>query len=246
VLPLAYGQTGDRQGTVTVPSFERAEFDSLRKYYARKELDDSYSRITIASLNYGFKFLDNIDIRIKQEGNVLDIGRFSGNIFGGSLKGSAVLDISSRFTYRAGLLIEGLSLMKLCDGIEPIKGYLSGKIDGVANIKGTGTGIENLIGKADAWTYSTPGEKTKISKEFLHKIGGPSLKAYLGDREFDKGYMSVYLQNGYIIFRELEISNRNLFGMQDLSIKVAPLNNRIAIDHLMWAIVEAAGRAKKE
>ena len=44
--------------------------------------------------------------------------------------------------------------------------------------------------------------------------------------------MSLYLQNGFIIFNELEISNKNLIGMRDLSIKVAPFNNRIAIDHL--------------
>jgi hypothetical protein len=68
--------------------------------------------------------------------------------------------------------------------------------------------------------HTVADEKTKLSKEFLHKIGGPSLKAYLGDREFDKGYMSVYLQNGYIIFRELEISNRNLFGMRTFRSKL--------------------------
>ena len=69
--------------------------------------------------------------------------------------------------------------------------------------------------------------------------------AYLRDRDFDKGEMSLYLQNGYIIFKELEISNRNFLGIQDLSVKVAPLNNRIAIDQLMWSITEAASRAKK-
>jgi hypothetical protein len=49
-----------------------------------------------------------------------------------------------------------------------------------------------------------------------------------------------------VIFRELEISNRNFIGMKDLDMKVAPLNNRIAIDHLMWSIIEAAYRAKKK
>lgn len=97
----------------------------------------------------------------------------------------------------------------------------------------------------DLWTYSTQDEKTKISKEFLQKVGGPSVKAYLGDRPFNKGIMSLYLQKGYVIFRELEISNRNFLGIQDLSVKVAPLSNRIAIDHLMWTIVEAAQRAKR-
>jgi hypothetical protein len=49
VLPVAYAKTGDKQGTVILPSFESAEFDSLSKYYARKTLDDSYNQITIDS-----------------------------------------------------------------------------------------------------------------------------------------------------------------------------------------------------
>jgi len=34
--------------------------------------------------------------------------------------------------------------------------------------------------------------------------------------------------------------------MTDLSIKVAPLNNRIALDNFLWTITEAAERAKKK
>jgi len=64
------------------------------------------------------------------------------------------------------------------------------------------------------------------------------------DRSFSKGVMNLYLQNGFVIFKELEISNRNLLGMNDLSVKVAPFNNRIGIDHLMWTITEAAQRRR--
>jgi len=102
------------------------------------------------------------------------------------------------------------------------------------------------MGNADFWTYSTKDEKTKISKAFLQKIGGPSLRTYLGDRRFDKGIISLYLKDGFVIFKELEISNRNFLGITDLSVRVAPLNNRIAIDHLMWTITEAAERAKQK
>ena len=34
--------------------------------------------------------------------------------------------------------------------------------------------------------------------------------------------------------------------MTDLSVKVAPLSNRIALDNLLWSIAEAAERAKKK
>ena len=162
------------------------------------------------------------------------------------MNGSAYVDLSNGIQYRAGFILEGFSLAKFCEGIEPIKGYISGKADGVANMKGSGPGIAGLIGKADFWTYDAGDEKTKISKQFLQKIGGPALKTYLGDRRFDKGNISLYLKDGFIIFDELEISNKNLLGITDLSVKVAPFNNRISIDHLMWTITEAATRAQKK
>jgi hypothetical protein len=245
-MPIAYSKSNDEKKVLKLPSFDRSEFDTQIKYYSQGTFGKDYSRITIGSLNYGFKFSDDINIWIKQEGSLLNIGRFSGNIFGGRLNGSAVVDVSDDLNYRAGILIEGLSLTKLCDGIEPIKGYISGKVDGIASLKGKGREISQLIGKADFWTYSTKEEKTKISREFLQRVGGPSLGAYLRDRNFDKGIMSLYLQNGFIIFKELEMSNSNLLGMTDLSVKVAPLSNRIAIDHLMWSITAAAQRAKEK
>jgi hypothetical protein len=58
--------------------------------------------------------------------------------------------------------------------------------------------------------------------------------------------VGVYLQKGDLIFKELEISNKNFLGITDLSVKVAPLSNRIGLDHLLWTIVEAAERAKKK
>jgi hypothetical protein len=243
-IPVSFDNADDKKETIEIPSFERSEFDSLSNYYSQKTNGDNASRITIGSFNYGFRLLENINVWINQKGNVLNISRFSGNIFSGRLNGFAVIDISNGLHYRAGIILKGLSLTKLCEGIEPIKGYISGKVDGIANVKGSGTGISQLIGKADFWTYSTDIEKTKISREFLHKIGGPSLKTYLGDRSFDKGILSLYLQDGFVIFKELEISHRNLIGIKDLSVKVVPFNNKIAIGHLMWTITEAAQRAR--
>jgi hypothetical protein len=102
------------------------------------------------------------------------------------------------------------------------------------------------MGRAEFWADPKGGEKMRISREFLERIGGPTAKLYLGERRFDTGIMDVYLLDGYLIFKELELSNRNLLGMTDLSVKVAPLSNRIALDHLLWTITEAATRAKEK
>ncbi|MDQ7788080.1 MAG: AsmA family protein [Thermodesulfovibrionales bacterium] len=234
------------QDEIKLQSHNSAEFENLRGIYSREFSGEGYSELTVGTFSYGFQFLKDIHVWIKQEGGVLNVGRFNGNIFGGRLNGSAVVSLADGLHYKAGFHLEKLSLTKLCESIEPIKGYISGKVDGVATLKGSGTGISGLIGKADFWSSSADDEKTKISKEFLKKIGGPSIKAYLGDRDFDKGIMTLYLQKGDVIFEELEISNKNLIGIQDLSVKVAPFNNRVSIDHLMWSIVEASQRAKKK
>lgn len=243
-VPIRYQNTA--HDAAEIPSFERSEFANLARYYSQGKVSPASHGITIGSLRYGFPLLDTIDIRIDPKGSVLKIDRISANIFGGRMYGSALVDISGDVSYRAGILLEQVSLTELCKAIEPIKGYISGKVDGIATIKGSGMGLSHLIGKAEFWAYSSGGEKTKISKEFLQKVGGTSLKTYLGDRSFNKGIMNLYLQNGFVIFRELEISNRNLLGMNDLSVKVAPFNNRIGIDHLMWTITEAAQRAKNK
>ncbi len=245
-IPFTYGNVDAVKRTLTLPAFESSEFDRIRRYYADTYPGEDYNRVTIGSLQYGYKLLKDITLWMKQDGGILNVARFSAKMFGGRLDGSAVADMGDGFSYRIGMLLEGLSLTKLCDDIAPIKGYISGKVNGLAIVKGSGTDLSEISGRADLWTYATKDEKTRISREFLQKIGGPSIKSYLGDRNFDKGVMSAYLQNGFLIFRELEISNRNFLGIQDLSVKVAPLSNRIAIDHLMWTIVEAASRGVKK
>jgi hypothetical protein len=245
-VPVAYSNSRHGEDTVAIPSFERSEYENLLQYYSRETPEGDYKRITIGSLIYGFKLLENITLLVRQQEGVLNIRHISATIFGGRLDGSALVDTSDGLRYRTGLLIKGLSLTKLCDGITPIRGYISGKVDGMAQIKGSGGGISQLIGMADFWTYTTEDEETTISKEFLQEVGGISLKTYLGDRAYDKGIMGLYIKDGFIIFKELEISNRNFVGVRDLSVKVVPLNNKISIDHLMWTIVEAAHRAKKK
>ena len=244
-VPIVYGHAGEGM-SLDMPPFERADFDKLKKSYAAEFPADGYRRINVGSFRYGFRLLRDITVWVKKEKGGLKIGRFSANIFDGRLSGSAVVDLADGLRYRAGFVLDGLSLTRLCDNIEPIKGYISGKVDGVGLVIGSGTDVRQLIGKIDFWTYSTKDEETKVSREFLQKIGGPSLKAYIGDRRFDKGEMVLYLQNGFVIFRELEISHRNFLGMQDLLVKVAPLSNKISLDDLMWSIVEAASRAGKK
>jgi hypothetical protein len=246
IIPIRYGKDQSEKEGMTLPSFEKSQFDRLSYYYAQETVKEDLHRLTVGSLRYGFPLLENLNLLVEQKGSIWNIERFSANIFGGKMNGSAIIDLSNGFHYRVGLLVKGVSLRRLCDGIEPIKGFISGKVDGIASFRASEIGISQLMGMADFWTHSTESEKTMISKEFLQKVGGPSLKASLRNRDFNKGILSLYLKDGHLIFRDLEISNRNFLGITDLSVKVAPLSNRIALDHLLWTIAGAAERAKKK
>ena len=245
-LPFRYGKSRNEGQPPSFPPFEKSEFVPLLKYYSEQTPVDDSRVITIGALHVGFPVLENIRLQVDQKQSFLNVMQFDATIFGGKLQGSVAIDLSEELNYRGGLLVKGLSLATLCETIPPIKGFISGKVNGVASFKGSGLGTQHLMGKADFWADSAGGEKRVISKEFLQKVGGVSAKLYLGDRRFDKGIMEAYLKDGNLIFQELEISNRNLLGMTDLNVKVAPFNNRIALDHLLWTIVEAAARAKEK
>lgn len=245
-VPIHYNRDDEGAGPLSLSFFERSDFQRLREYYTKLRPEEGSRKITIGSLRYGFKLLDGIELWVNQRGRYLNIPRFDASIFAGKMTGSASIDISDGLNYRAGMIAKEISLTRLCEDIGPIKGYLSGRVDGEALLRGKGAGTTGIIGKADFWAYSAAGEKTKISREFLQKVGGPSVKAYLGERPFDKGIISLYLQSGFLIFKEMEISHKNLLGITDLSVKVAPFNNRIALDHLMATIAEAAERAKEK
>ncbi|MEW6569636.1 MAG: AsmA family protein [Nitrospirota bacterium] len=244
-VPIEFDRSTKRMD-ISIASFEKSQFKDLSRYYSDTVPRQDFSRITMGSFGYGFRLLKDIKIFVKQNGRLLNIDYFNANIFAGKISGSGFVDFSKGLNYKAGFILEGMSLKKLCEEIEPIKGYISGKVNGIGLVRGSGTGISELTGRADFWTYSINDEETEIGKKFLQKVGGPSLKAYLRDRPYDRGVLGVYLSEGYLIFKELEISNRNIFGIRDLSITVAPVSNRIAIADLMWTITEAAYRAAKE
>ncbi len=114
------------------------------------------------------------------------------------------------------------------------------------SLYGEGKGMNGLRGFTEIWTRSTPGEKMQVSKEFLQKLAGKKFKGlfFRDDRPYDRGEIRGYLENGYLTFDTLDISHTNIFGIKDLSVTVAPVQNRISLGHLYTSIREAATRGK--
>lgn len=165
----------------------------------------------------------------------------------GHLLGKAFFSYGNGPLYGSDILVNDLSLRAFCDVYPAIKGYISGRLDGIISLRGKGKGINGLAGFVDLWTRSGKGEKMLVSKEFLQKLAGKKLKGlfFREDRPYDHGEISAYLEQGYLTFEVLDISHTTIFGIRDLGVSVAPVQNRIAVEHLFTAIKEAATRGKK-
>jgi hypothetical protein len=148
--------------------------------------------------------------------------------------------------YGADILIHDLSLRELCNSYPGIKGYLSGRVDGFVSLFGKEKGVSDMKGLVNIWTRGVKDEKMLVSKEFLQKLAGKKIKGlfFQNDRSYDRGEIGAYLDEGYMTFTTLDISHTNFLGIKDLSVSVAPVQNKINLEHLFTTIREAAARGK--
>jgi len=77
-------------------------------------------------------------------------------------------------------------------------------------------------------------------------MAGKKLRGFFfrDDRPYDQAEISATLEEGYLTFETLDIVHTNIFGIRDLSVSIAPSQNRIALDHLFNTIKQATVRGK--
>ena len=175
-----------------------------------------------------------------------EIKSLQSELFRGALLGIGFIRYKGGVQYGADILIHDLSLRELCNSYPAIKGYMSGRVDGFVSLYNQGKGLNDLKGFVEFWTRGAKEEKMLVSKEFLQKLSGKKLKGifFQNDRSFDRGEIAAYLEGGFLTFKTLDISHTNLIGIRDLSVSVAPVQNKISLDHLLASIREAATRGK--
>lgn len=202
--------------------------------------------LTIGSVRFGPLELGETVLHLRAAQGVTEVTSLRSSLYEGALLGTGFMVVQGGLAYGADILVNDLSLRRLCDAFPKIKGYASGRIDGVVSLYGEGKGVEGLVGFTDLWARESRGEKMLLSKEFLQRLAGKKLRGFFfrDDRSYDTGEVSAYLEGGYLTFTTLDISHTNFLGVRDLSVSVAPIQNRIALEHLFGAIREAAVRGK--
>lgn len=202
--------------------------------------------LTIEKIRFGPLDLGQAAIRLEAADGVIRISSFRASLAEGVLVGRGYFGPGAAGQYGGDLLVHDLSLRAFCAQIPAIKDYISGKVDGIVSVAGAGEGVAGLTAFIDLWARGTKEEKMLVSKEFLQKLAGKNLRGlfFRKDRPYDRGEISGYLEKGYLTFETLDIAHTNFFGVRDLSVSVAPVQNKISLDHLVNAVKEAAARGK--
>jgi hypothetical protein len=243
VLPLSLYLAG--KAAVTSPStssFNRQNYDTLVKQL--HQTTEKGETINIRSSSFGGLSVDSVKIRIRADRGVTEIVSLDSSIYEGALLGKGFITVQNGLLYRGDLLFNNLSLVKICEAFPAITGYLSGKIDGIVSIQGKGRHLSDITGFTEFWARETAGEKMLVSKEFLQRLSGKKLSGFFfsSDRSYDHAGIKATLEKGYLSFDSLDLSHTNILGVRDLSVSIAPSQNRIAIDHLLKSVKEATVR----
>ncbi|SNB47528.1 hypothetical protein [Geobacter sp. DSM 9736] len=202
--------------------------------------------LNIGTLRFGPLDFGPMTMLLDARDGTISVASLHAPFAGGELLGRAGISPGSGTSYSLDLLVNDVSLRELCNAYPNIRGYLSGRVDGMMQLFSSGKGMEKMHGFVDLWTRESRQEKRLVSKEFLQKLAGQKLRGifFRNDRPYDTGAIRASLDKGYLTFDLLDISHTNIFGVRDLSVSVAPIQNRISLDHLINAIGEAATRGR--
>lgn len=245
VLPLSLDLAG--KAVVKPPSttsFSRRNYATLVKQL--RQSTEKADTITIGSGSFGGIRVDSAKIRLRAARGVTEIISLDSSLFGGALMGKGFIAVQNGIFYRGDLLLNDLSLVRICQAFPAISGYLSGKIDGIVSVLGRGSQLSGITGFTEFWARETSAEKMLVSKAFLQRLSGKKLSGFFfsSDRSYDHAGIKAVLEKGFLTFDSLDISHTNLFGVRDLSVTIAPSQNRIALEHLLGSIKEATVRGK--
>jgi len=251
VIPLSggIGQAPPRDGASADERLGTKFLSEEAHEQIRKSvLDGPWNRedpdsLKVALLRYGPIEIRDLQASFAESGDGIVAHRFAFRVWGGRGGGRGLIDpLGGRVALT--LLVDGLSLQAICDAFPAIKGYISGRVNGLAEFSGRRFALDDAQGRARFWAVRSRHERNEISRALIEKLAGQRIKyfsLFSDDRRYDRGVLDVSLKRGDLVFHELDISHTTL-GIKDLDIKVSPNFNRISATHLLETIAEAVER----
>jgi len=221
--------------------------DNYQKLFEQLRTEHSGGEVVRAGqIGFGPLELGALTMHLRATRGTTEISSLSSSLYEGALLGKGYLTLHEGVNYRGDLLLNGLSLRQLCSIFPGIQGYISGRVDGVFSVSGGAHGLAGLTGFTELWAREGRGEKMLVSKEFLQRLSKQKLSGFFfrSDRSYDEAEIKAIMEGGYLTFDSLKILHTNFFGVKDLNVAIAPTQNRIALDHLLDSIKQAASRGK--
>ncbi|NIP30635.1 MAG: hypothetical protein GTO02_12055, partial [Candidatus Dadabacteria bacterium] len=111
-------------------------------------------------------------------------------------------------------LFNDLSLKSITDSIPGTEGYISGRFNGIVSLVQKQRRTSMLDGLFDFWAVGSRKEKRVVGKAFLERLGARERLLLGSSKNYDKGELHGYINNGVITFNELQISN-SFLGVKD-------------------------------
>ncbi len=225
-------------------SFSRQNYPRLLEQFRQEQ--GASPAVSVGKLRFGPLELGTVTMHITAGNGITEIASLHTSLYQGGLFGKGYVTTRQGLHYRGDLLINDLSLIQLCNTIPKIKGYISGRLDGIVSFSGEVTNMEKLLGFTELWTRSGSGEKMHVSREFLQKLAGRNLHGFFfrNDRSYDQAEIKAILKGGGLTFDTLDILHTTFPGIRDLSVSVAPSSNRITLERLFNAIKQAGASSK--
>ncbi|MBI2353591.1 MAG: AsmA family protein [Deltaproteobacteria bacterium] len=244
-LPFSLDFSGGAvAGSGDALSFSRENYPRLLERF--RQGGSAGPAVTVDRLRFGPLELGPLAMHVTAGNGITEITALRASLYQGELFGRGYVAAGQTLQYRGDLLVNDISLKQLCNAFPKIRGYISGRLDGIVSLFAEGSGKEGLLGFNELWTRSGSGEDMHVSKEFLQKLAGKKLRGFFfrNDRPYDQAEIKAILKGGYLTFETLEILHTTFPGIRDLSVSVAPGSNRISLERLFNAIKQAEAGGK--
>ncbi len=216
-----------------------------KKYLSRlneNKQQESNDYLKIDEINYSFLNIKNIETLFEMNSSKVNINYFKSEIYRGNIFGAGVINMDKQ-KYNFSLIFDDLSLNSISDSIPSIKDYITGRFNGMMWVN-AGKSIEKTDGIFSIWATKSDKEKLSLGKPLLERIGATGRFFTGSSRRYDKGLISGYIKEGFMTFKELEITN-SILGYKDLKIRVDEKKNSISLNQMFSVIREIAKRASQ-
>ncbi|NIP30706.1 MAG: hypothetical protein GTO02_12920 [Candidatus Dadabacteria bacterium] len=199
--------------------------------------------LTINEIDYGFMNFKNVESLFEINKSNINLNYFSSEIYRGKIMGSGFFSyLGDKKSYDLSLMFSDMSLESISKSLPSMEGYITGRFDGLFWLNMGKQGVWSLNGPFSVWAKKSKKEKLTIGRALLERIGAKGRFITGSSRRYDKGKISGYIKEGFITFKEFEISNSTL-GYKDLKIIVDKKKNSISVKHMLSVIREIARRA---